>query len=568
MKLGETLWELPFSAAEKVRLSEALQNKLSLPYRVFADNHRNTRLFDEICRNETRKIPGYRTTSELYRKKLSAKIIKDLSHNKAKTSVNYWKLYKNTVGRFVISNLSALNQLLLEIEMPDSLEVSSENIISEITSHAKDFSVSDKDVESLYEVWPFERLADIQTYLARCPKFDRFRAIEDTIKLFESRIEEQASNVRHQVDDAIAKLEENQEKLFATRKELSAAATELKTLQENSLKKTDTSLAAIDGKLERFEKMIRRSEARRTTERKEFVSETKNYMESIGNDITEFKKRSGDLQIQLAKTRPAPEGLVAQSSQRFSSPYFYLQQHKEPVEAADVDVKSALGTFLEITEEDSATDKSLREIYFYSALMSSCILVEGRHELRLWQRSVGWDRSELIVSASALWVDEDAIAEYLSWLLDAEEEPKTLVIIDFDLGYTSGYLRPFLRAWRHSPLVAYWKKILLVPSNSSWKTESGIGLDVSVLPRCIKSPLDVLESTKFGDFYLPPPTLRKFMVNLSRIDTTTSRMREDAKQQDLRQQDEILHRLPLESESVQEFLKMAQQVWERRELPN
>ena len=355
MKLGEALWELPFSDPEKARIAEALQDKSSLPYRVFADNHGSNSLFESICRKMTRKITGFRPTSEIYRKQVSARIIKDLSQNKA--SLNYWRLYENAVVGFVISNLSALNQLLLDTEMPNSLEVSSENIVSEITTHAKDFSVSDKDVEILYEVWPLERLADIRTYLARCPKFDRFRAIEDTIKSFESRIEENASDARHQVEEAVARLETNQEKHFATRKELSAEAAALKISQENSLKKTDASLAAVDEKLERFEKIIRRSETRRTTERKEFVSETKNHIESIGKDIADLKRRSGNQQNQLAKTHPGPEGSVTQSSQRFSSPYFYLQQHKEPLEAADVDVKSALDTFLNITEEDAATDK-------------------------------------------------------------------------------------------------------------------------------------------------------------------------------------------------------------------
>ena len=563
MKLGEALYELPFPDNEKVRLSETLKDRSSLPYRVYAEHHTSSSQFDAICRKMVRKITGFRPTSEVYRNRVSAHVLKDLEQNKA--SPDRWMLYKNSVASFVISNLSALNQLLLDTELPDSLTVNTKNIVSEITSHAKDFSVNDKDVETLYELWPMERLDDVRAYLDRCPKFDRFRAIESTMKSFESRLEKSAADTRHHVEDALLKIESNQRDSLATKRELGDAIEALTNLKEAGFEKMSTALASVDDKLARFEKMIRRSESRRTAERKEFVLETTGHIDSIGKDIEELKKRNLDLRTQLAKTQAAPGGPVVLSSQSATSPYSYLQQHKELDEVTDVDVESALDTFLSITEKDAATPKSIREIYFYSALLSNCILVEDRDQFGLWQKTVGWESSELIVGASALWVDEDAISKHLLWLLDAEEEPRSLVILDFDLGYTNGYLRPFLRAWRYSSLAAYWKKILLVPSDSEWTIDIGIGHETSVLPRCSTCPTKASISLEKNNHYLSPERLRHFLANLSTKNLELSQQRPDCETGNQRQQDKLLFGLQLDSEPIEEFSRIANQFWKGRE---
>ncbi len=576
MKLGETLWKIPFSDSEKQRLASELNKDTGLVHSVFVDNHRNSQMFDSICRKMTRDITGFRPNSEPYRRRVSTEVLKALKQNKSRQ--DFWRLYQGSVVDHVVSNLSALNQLLADTEVPDDFDCTSDGILAAISEHARDYSVHDRDLEVLYEIWPFGRTDRIREYVANCPKFDRFRAIEETARSIESRLEKYANETRTLNAEATSHLSLEFKEKGATKKDLKAAIEGFATTQTAHYKTLDGSIQQLTDQQTRLEKLFRRSESRRSSERKEFAVETEKHLDLLTKGIANLKKGHKEFEGKLEtypERRQSPQLLEVPQAATRNSPFSVLRENNGYKGMTEISVDTALRQFRDIAKADKLKSDTDILVYFYSSMLSSCILVDDKDEFDVWNLVVGWDRAQVTVCASPLWVDEECLTEHIAWLFEEPEEPRSITILDFDLGYPEGYLLPFLRAWRRSSINLPWKKMILTPSSPNWRASRGLGDEVSLLPAFTKDAHKLLRKISSESNLVSAKVVRSYLNDISfgskkptYPPAPESHDDPDKENRSINEnvsaQIEILSRLPLDTEETSKFVSMANAYWERR----
>lgn len=513
MKLGETLWDLGLSDEEKERISRSLHSNKSINSLVFVEHHRNHKVFDDICHKLTRKITGFRPTSEPYKQRVSAEVLKCLKLNRAKPE--YWSLYQCAVVEHVVSKLSALNQLLGDSEFPDELELTSIEVLSRIAEKASEYSVSDKDVETLYELWPFPRVDQISDILARCPKFDRFRALDERLNSAEQRLGKEISDIRIHTLEELTEVRNEFRSNAITKKALISHDEKIQTKLNERLDPIEKAVQDFDKKVERLEKLIRRAEVKRSADRVEFANQTDNHLGKLGAELQGLREeqeriRAGlETATKVVQDRRAPaEAKSAAGSSVFSA---LTHSHLYDLDQK-IGVKDARDRFGQIASDLADAPARYIDLYFYSALLCNCIVISDAKEFRLWQSTVGWAASSSTVCASPMWVDDSRLAHQIGWLFDQNDEPRTLTIVDFDLGYVEGYLRPFLAAWRHSGRLLPWKKILLIPSQGNWAVTESVAEMIAILPSVVGNTNRESIPHFEPDEYISPANLNEFIA--------------------------------------------------------
>ena len=573
MSLAELLWKIEFSEEEKARVSRELADETSIQYKVFSENHKRHALFDSICRRMTRTITGFRPTAPHYRDLVSAEVLKKLRQNQAKN--DYWSLYQNSVVDFFVSNLPALNQLLADTDVDEDFPIETATILDEIVSRSANYSVHDRDVEALYELWPFPRSPDFQEFLARCPKYDRFRAIDESIRSVEAGLRGEISDLRVKTAEDASTLVDKLKSKLASKADLKDTIETLRREAKDSAKSSRETIKAIEESTARLEKLVRRSETRRTQERNKFTEETERHLDELNAKIAEIKEESAALadlleRRSLTKTPSvnSPAGIDG-----VGSPFRLLTKMEVDQDASSIGVQEARDKFREIADEHGNSDPENQDAFFFSALMANCLVLIDKAEFFVWQRLVGWDRNASTVCASPLWVDDRSIAEELHWLLSQPDEPRCLTILDFELGYVEGYLAPFLKAWQQSGTFMPWKKILLVPSSSTWAIARNTAREISVLPGVIPNAADVGEAAQAESMYLDPENVRGYLHEISfQLDrdrafvpgTATNTLGDSSLDSAGASQIHTLSRLPLSDDLVERIASETKAFWAQK----
>lgn len=512
MRLGQALWRIGLPEEEKSRISSALADESSINFKVFTDHYRGQKLFDSICRKMVRKIPGFRPTAAPFRKRVHAEILKSLRNNNAKP--DFWNLYTACVADFIVSNLSALNQLLADTELPEQFEVTTESILSEITDRAAEYSVHDRDVTTLYELWPFERVSNMPEYLSKCPKFDRFRALDESIKSVEARMAREISDLKQHASDDIADIRGILQTKVLAKDDFKESTQSSKREFDHAIKLLAERINALEQEKDRIQKLARRVEARRVAESRRSAAEQSKELDNLRQSLNQLKNQQERIseiieELPSSASQSTFQSIPSGDSRR--SPFSLLEQRSSTENLDKLDVREALTRFVKLTAKGESTPPGNEELFFYTALLANCILVVDRPQLRIWESIVGWDRNKVTACASPLWVDEFSISEGLFWLFDEPEEPRSLEIHDFDLGYVDGYLGPFLKAWSQSTFQLPWKKIYLIPSGSAWSLSNRVAALVSVLPKVDFDSTVLSGSTSSEPSTVPSLRVRKFM---------------------------------------------------------
>jgi len=176
MQVGELVWKIDFSDAEKVRIAALLAEDTSEANDIFFRHSLKTRIFPLVARTLHREIHGFRVNTPSYQTRARAIILKDLQKNRAPKKA--WDIYQHSIASFVASELPALDELMREVEVDDNAEPNSRVILELIAQHSTAFEVDKDDIERIYDLWPFERQDDIEAILENCERFDRFIALE------------------------------------------------------------------------------------------------------------------------------------------------------------------------------------------------------------------------------------------------------------------------------------------------------------------------------------------------------------------------------------------------------
>lgn len=530
MRVGELVWKIEFSDAEKARIANLLAEEESEANDVFFRHSLKTRIFPLVARTLHRKIHGYRVNTPTYQTRARAIILKDLQKNRAPKKA--WDIYQHSIASFVASELPALDELMREVEVDDNTEPNSRAILELIAKHSTAFEVDKDDIERIYELWPFERQDDVAGMLENCERFDRFVALEGRyrelrIQLHQlgEAVDEMSEAGSHHTEDLAElkegvtslvtrfELESNRQadlinnlradtgssdadridELAQQVADLTTSLAELATLRFSPL---EESTARLNERIDRLRQDIssipeQAVDEGRVTSHDESIKDLFERLEVITTQVGEIDTRGRSA---LADVIERQEQLTEDVHSRHAALETLIDEgaknqllHAEKVAPPD-DIKRSLedqGESLESNRIDEITDelellKSFSTIVgsaendnvlsssllcFHTLMKASPLLIVSDTSLvKKWISCMGWSHHTSSVVASPVWTRPDDWQAAFDSLSDSSNDPRLVIVYDYDLGLVESYLNPTLRLWREAAYGGYLRKLILVQS--------------------------------------------------------------------------------------------------------
>lgn len=489
MELGERIQTLPFSEDEMHRLSDCIADRGSLHHQVLLNHHR-CKLFSDICKNKNlaKKFHGFRNTSNAFKKMVFDDAISAFANHSA--SSEWWALYKKSVIEHLQAEAPQLNELLLnvEIEEVEVQEEDTESILNLVAANALDYEVLPSHVEELYSLWHFRRFDGFRKYIANFPQPNLSEALNKKIAIlkkdFANELEEAVSKIdRRPVSEKDA-LRVQLEKVYDIRlgeieseiKSIAARTSALAQETEAEFNKAVSSHNELSDRFYRIEK-LNRTLRDETVDSESFLAlleELNTVKQVIGNLATSVSELEGSsLRQAVSESSETQAGVIVANRSNFASALRELRLSKPRAAKTEIRLEVAAAQF-ESTLDENEKGTVKCQAAFATSLYLNCVVYPTLESFHNWSRCVGWDEFITTVCAAPNWVDQTVLEEQFCWLIEQPSTPRTLVILDFDVGYTEGYLVPLVKMLCQSLVYAPCKKVVLVPSQPDWQAPASL----------------------------------------------------------------------------------------------
>ncbi len=474
MQLGKLVWKLELTESEKQRISDLLSEQGGIHRSIFNQYVGKANTFSSISKRMQRKIPGFRPMSPQYRSRAIANILQDLSANRARMA--YWRLYQHTIAEYIESEMPAFNQLMRDIEIDagnDEQAAGASSILLEsVCDHAKDYSIHDKDVRLVYELWPFERHDDIERQLRKCPKFDRFKAVDTSIAALRKNIHAIEAEVSESVPDIVKEELDKRDNEGMIRNSLQKFTEEYQEEIKQRIEPITTKFDNLEAKLNGQAKNTEFLETQTKTAHVALEKVTSDELALFGKKL---EKLEGDIQSLKNQDSLVAGGLPCSASmaQHSSSVFRKMQNHGLVSPSGSVSEDVFIHTFINtcISRGLPYSPGYLRTAH---ALLkaSPVVTVADSSIVDIWLDVLGWGASVLKIAASPIWSSITDWKEGTDHLFNELHMPSILYIYDYDSGLMEGYLEPVLRVWSESGFGRPTDKLYLVSSSLDDKHRS------------------------------------------------------------------------------------------------
>lgn len=525
MNLGELAINIEVKNEEKERLSNLLQDKSSLPFRILSTYSLKNQQFRRLGRSKSFKkmVKGYRPGTELYYAKAFKIFLEDLSLNKAPDIG--WETYQAIVVDYLSIEKKYFQELMGEITVDPEIEGTTEFIFSEIFKNAYAYGVELADIDDIYEVWPFQRIENYKELSIKFSHPDLSIRNKKELKETQERLDslkldiderrrigrenqksiEELKIIIANIKDDI--LKEAEKRFEIIKEELLAEIDSKDSKQDKLILNLSEDLTVLDNKITNIESLslnnVSKSELENEfTKLKEFIDGT---IKKINDDL---RRNNADLSKFVAKDQCGAEvqkvirkienskveverSLLSSVVDNISTKndlFFdkHLQKDWAHTTKKDVDLKESefLESFSDSLKEYSIF-QSVEDTFTQHALMklSNVMLVNDRRVYNAWLHSLGWDEYITKISVSPRWSSpNDWGREIVELTSNSLGKPYFIEIHDFDLGLYESYLIPVLKLLKENGWTNPDRKILLFPSSQKRFVEL---LALSEYARCI-----------------------------------------------------------------------------------
>jgi hypothetical protein len=449
VKLLGTIDSIDVSDGEKARLVEALGRPDSRQRTILESNALLIRDNDFWRRTQkTFHITGFRDGNLVAKKKVLAKA---LENAKPGTTLQAWatlgSIYEKAVRIHIEHNLENLYQLLKTEDFVASSGSQTEQVFRCISRALPMHGASIEDAQDLYEIWSFDRTAQIDEILSSV-----------TIRADDVRrmLAESLSTTRREISGAVA----------ASRAELvrhlEAKSQELVVLR-NAIDSVRTTTSTITSQIAAIESRVIISHAatKPTTPSKTAAGraeQTKLTDSGRAHELLESMERKFEtLARQVREQRKRLEALEpAVSNGRKPA----VRDRENTTTRQVIERWSPSLEMFGITNRPQQAGRILLEV-----IRQTRVIITDKPEVisSLWKALQDGEEKDIFVSP--LWLTEQDWKVGIDFLSDPEAPPRLLVLTDFDVAIQESYLVPVLKAWLLRQNSSCANRIALVPSN-------------------------------------------------------------------------------------------------------
>ncbi|HAY37239.1 MAG TPA: hypothetical protein DCY57_09775 [Bacteroidetes bacterium] len=508
--LGDVVQGLASSEVEDSRLANLIADNSSLQFEVLRDHHRG-KFFNDLCKSKplVKKIHGFRPTSEKYKQLVFEDVMKEFRDQSP--SKQYWILYRTSVVEHLRAEAAELNKLLSSVEVQGGQLSGTAEIMESIASRALEFNVVPAQVEMLYELWHFDRMESFDEYIRRFPK-------PDVQEVFELRISELRHEIQERFEPISSKLRQMDESFAQTVSDVQALE---KKLAVDFLGKLETVSADVSSVFEALKSLeneqsksleqvqlettaeftILQGAITKLTEGVSSLLENdptisiKSELESVSQLLSRLEEDLNDVKVSM----PTGSGiesvdLEVGAGPRLERDFAVVLRHRASNTIEHSDTSRSHDFALELfnaTLDEADRNSAQSLVAFNTLLRMNCFVCTSYSSYRDWLNSVGWTDQVTTVCAAPNWIDQGILTDHFSWLVDRREEVRSLIILDFDLGYVEGYLIPLLKLLLFSSAVGPEKKVALVPSTSDWLAPASLFHVSGVMPELKRTGIEV-----------------------------------------------------------------------------
>jgi hypothetical protein len=459
--LSSLAWGIEISEFERERISCLLSNIDHPASNIFKKYIRKYSGFPKIARSLQKEINGFRVGSKNYHKKAVDFILKEL-----KSGINHkisWRLYLNSMAEYFFEELSAFNTLMSEVKVEVDSPIDSMFILKEICKHASEFEVDEKAITEVYELWPFERQSNFSEILSEVGKHAELGEVQRDLKELSQKIDLIKDELPATIKQSFIK-ELKTKKFDEKLNHLEVKINELiNQLFQTEFSKIQESTSSLVIRVDKLEKEF--SESKLTI--KKSLSDISNLVEEQVNSLS---KQVQKLDSNVKKPQKIENNIV--DVEPINAPYQashnkmhfkWFNQRKEIPLKENIDEKTFVKRFSKAFDDVNA----MIPVNYHSLLASSPVIILNNSEVAdAWIDALGWSSYVYRIAASPTWSSVDDWYDGAEFIFsENNNNPKILLIYDFDIGLVEGYLLPILKVWRSSGYGQPYEKIVLISSN-------------------------------------------------------------------------------------------------------
>ncbi len=495
--IGTVLSGLEFSDAERSRIATAAKAS-SLHASIVSRFAKETPAYVHFSKKE--QIPGFRRGHPGYLRAAVRRIIDYLGtpHRQSQFKVA-WDIYRQSAINFIISDLPALNTLLLEVDAPTGSD--SETLLRTICTHAFEYDVSPDEVETFYEIWGIDRANDIKSILQLCnlqtaASVERKRILE--IRRIERETQENLKSLSARFDSALAnyellrqqisKLEGPIERLLSEASDQKISLAELEQLKQATENLRNAQQQYARSMREEIDQI--RIDTDRTAQDQRSVLEIASES-NIGlstsikvlsaqhvENINELQQKLQALTLRqenLEKTTVSSVHPPLNTIPNFRPFYLRHSQRSEKCLSETLEHRFIGAWHRELSETFGVKTSLSWAAAAHRTIVSNKVICCPEAVIGSWIDVLGWAPFTIRMVASPVWSsDADWWSGGRHLIEKRPEEPRILVIHEYDVGITEAYLIPFILLWLSEDIADPICKLVLVPaedpSGSSHRT--------------------------------------------------------------------------------------------------
>lgn len=414
-KIGDVIGGIEFSDSEKNRIADSLRSAQGTPYEVFVKHAVQIKDVDFWRRAHKKfKITGFRDVHPQAKQMVVRRALESLKNTDGSENVEIWPLYRYTIYSYIKDELPELNRLLRREEFNEVDGKTTEQLLSAIKIKMPLYEFKNEEIIKLYDIWGFERIESLETLLNR-DSLD----IEVVKRLLASEVEQLKSSLQSDIDSLETNLNQ---KLSSSISQVEAASRKTTQIEE----KLDSTAAIL---------------------RTEFQNLAASHLNKKVSELQNAIKKSFEQTNTTPKVALDPEALVALETRidKVSKRLQQLEDKQElnttliPSRNTTQDATSSItaGKLVDgwrsLCRKSGIAEKSVEAIpVLLQTLMRTKAIITSQPHLivDLLQSGGAAVRS---TTASPLWTSRDFLSEERAFLETAAQQPKVIVISDFDV---------------------------------------------------------------------------------------------------------------------------------------
>lgn len=495
--LADSFIAFPLIESEQARIAK-LAEVGGIPAHIIKIYSPETKPYQDVFQKKEKIPGGYRPGTPAYNKLATARLIGYLSKPQNLNYKFFWDIYKYSVLRFIDVEIPRIKALLSEVSC-DELILDTRIFLERVCRNACEFGVTEENVKTIYELYWFPRVEEIESILPLCKTQDEQGANSRKLKRVAGQvesIEKKQQNIENQISTLLDELRRANSEFSELRTDMDSMLQKTNSIpeeffllkgmiqdQENSIRQElSKSLSSFTTRLKAIESTVSKSNqfgelrsdlkklvASFQGEQKTAISALEEKLERTLNE--KFEELQSAFESKIIGLR---KEIDRQKSEKPTAQLNFPLLNSHPqlfaplkVEFQIKDEVSFVNSWMAVINSTKNAGATFDQLLAHHTLISASkvAIFSEMTVLDAWLKVTGWHSRAHHIVASPVWATESDWKEGVQFLLSTQAEgPRILIIHDFNVAMAECYLSPWLKQWHIIGTNEGAVKIFLVPS--------------------------------------------------------------------------------------------------------